>query len=295
MFAGVIERAKKGKQRLEVVVGRLLGKLLAHTSVGHGKTPIFIVGCQRSGTTMLQKVLRRSPQIQVYGEDSKKAFGEGVRVRSEDTLRFLIYLSREPIVVFKPLNDTQNTDNLLKIHPNAKAIWMYRQFHDVVNSLVEKWGDGQKVHVDEISTGNYTRLGSRSLGERVSPTNLALVKKLRAKNLSAHDAAAIIWFLRNTIYFDLELDANPNVLLCNYEELVTDPAWHFRRVFNFMGCELSSTYFADVFSSSILKREASVIDAEIVRLCEGLMNRMNEQYRLQLGFDQANTSFVGSR
>jgi hypothetical protein len=290
MLTGISGRAKEGGRRLAAVLGQWLGR----TSGGGSKTPIFIVGCQRSGTTMSIRILDNSPQIKVYGEGNKAAFREGFRVRSEATLRSLIRNSREPIVVFKPINDTQNIDRLLLMQPNAKAIWIYRHFYDVVNSMVQKWGDVQKRTVHQIATGTYSGPGAEALGERISAANLVLARKLDDRGLSANDAAAFIWFLRNSIYFDLKLDVCSNVLLCNYEDMVSNPEWYFRRIFNFVGDKFSSRYVADVLSSSIHKREAPVMDAEIMHLCEGLMNRINEQHRLQLEMEQTNTSAVKS-
>jgi len=206
----------------------------------------------------------------------------------------LVRNSREPIVVFKPINDTQNTDKLLQIQPNAKAVWIYRHFHDVVNSMVQKWGDIQKRAVHQIATGTYSGPGAEALGDRISAINLALARKLDDRGLSANEAAAFIWFLQNSIYFDLKLDTRSDVLLCNYEGMVANPEWYFRRVFTFVGGEFSSRYVADVLSSSVQKSDAPAIDAEIMHLCEGLMNRINEQHRLQLEMEQANTSAVKS-
>src|SRR5210317_1885844 len=95
------------------------------------KTPVFIVGFQRSGTTMILNVMGKCPKIHAIHE------GDGIimedkyyRLISDDGLRKTIIRTPEPIIIFKPLNDSQNIDRLLKIHPASKAIWMYRDFRD---------------------------------------------------------------------------------------------------------------------------------------------------------------------
>lgn len=281
MFETISGLAKKAGRRLATAVGQWVGR----NSAGANKKAIFIVGCQRSGTTMFIRVLNHCAQIEVYGEGNKAAFGEGSRVRSEATLRSLIHNSRKPIVVFKPINDSQNTDRLLQINPNAKAVWIYRHFHDVVNSMVRLWGDVQKTSVHRIATGTYKGPGGQALGERISATNLTLARKLDERGLSPNDAAAFIWFLRNSIYFDLKLDVNSDVLLCNYEDMITRPEWYFERVFYFIGGEFSPTYVADILSPSINKKDAPVLDPQVAGLCEGLMKRIDEQHRLQLAME----------
>ena len=271
-----------------MLVEALIGRFLAHTSANNRKVPIFIVGCHRSGTTMLLNVLRRSPRVQVYDEGDRRAFGEGVRILSDNTLRFLIYRSRTSHVAFKPLNDSQNADKLIELNSNARAIWIYRDYHDVVNSLVVQWGDAQIAHVEQIADSDYAGPGSRALGEKVSAINFSFVRQACREKLSPHDAAAVIWVLRNSLYFDLGLDSRPNVLLVKYEDLCTDPEHHFKKLFGFVGCELSEAHLTDVYSSSIRKRDPPALGSDITSTCERLMHRLNEHNALTLGCRQMN-------
>ena len=264
---------------------RLLGTLLSYTRLNNSKVPVFIVGCQRSGTTMLDRVLTRSPQIKTYGE-GRGAFSPGVRLLPIGNLHYLIYRSLSPIVEFKPLNDTQHIDYFLKIHPNSKAIWMYRNYFDVINSMVRKWGRAQNKHVHQIATGRYSGPGARAMGERISPANRELAAKLEAQDLSEHEASAFIWYLRNSIYFDRQLDRLPNVLLCKYEDMVTEPKWQFQRVFEFIDGDFSADYVADVRSSSISKHKPPTLRTNLKSLCDSLMEKLDEQYCLQLTKNQ---------
>lgn len=275
----IIDALKSGGRKLAAALGRSEGPVCRNDRV---KAPIFIVGCQRSGTTMLVRLLTACPQMRVYGEESKEAFSKGVRIRPEAVIRSLVHDSPEPIVIFKPLNDTQHVDDLLNIQPNAKAIWMYRHFHDVVNSMVEKWGDVQIEAVRQIANGIYSGPGAEALGECVSPENLVLARKLNKNGLSPVDAAAFIWYLRNIIYYDLNLDADPAVLLCKYEDAVTDPERYIRRLFDFIGGAFSSGYVAKVSSASIDKCAPPALDAEIARLCGELLDRIDASYHRQL-------------
>ena len=286
-MSGVIDGLRAAGRKLAGALRRSEESIHRHEGV---KTPVFIVGCQRSGTTMLQRVLTGCPQMQVYGEGSTEAFSEGARIRPEAVIRSLIHDSPAPVVVFKPLNDTQHADVLLKIQPNAQAIWMYRHFHDVVNSLVEKWGDAQIEAIRQIAKGTYSGPGSEALGERVSPDSMALVRKMNESGLSPVDAAALIWYLRNVIYYDLNLDADPAVLLCKYEDTATDPERYVGRLFDFVGGVFSSSYVAKVSSASINKCKPPALDPEIAKLCGELLDRIDASYQRRLGNELPQTA-----
>lgn len=277
-----MKRASAGRRSLEAFGRRLAGKVLAHVNKRHLKPPIFIVGCHRSGTTMLLNVLRRSPQIEVCDEGDERAFGSGTRLLSQDTLRFLLYTCGRSRIAFKPLNDTHQIERLLRIHNDARAIWIIRSYRDVANSLVAKWGAAQREHVRQIATGVFSGPGSRALGEKVNSKDLAFVQKINSEDLSAHNAAAVIWLLRNSLYFDLNLDTSPQVLLVKYEDLCTDPVRYFQEIFDFLDCELSAAYCADVRSDSIGKHQSPDLDIEVVDVCEKLEYKFNNHYQQQL-------------
>jgi hypothetical protein len=197
-------------------------------------------------------VAGRSPKVHSYHE------GDGVildveyfRIISEDAVRKAIDKTPEPIILFKPLNDSQYVDRLLGMHENAKAIWLYRHYRDVVDSAIKLWGDAQRTIMHEVSKGVYTDPGSRAVGERVTPENLEMVKRFTAKGLSPGDGAAVV--SRNSIYFDLGLQTNPRVLLGKCEDLVGANK-RFEAIFKFIGAGYSPKYTADIHASSVKKR-----------------------------------------
>ena len=265
---------------------RFLGLLLKHTNACDKKTPVFIIGCQRSGTTMLDGIFRHSDQITAYGERFA-ALGDGWRLRPVGNIYYLISRSKTPIIEFKPLNDAQNIDCILKAYRRAKVIWVYRNFLDVANSMVEKWGDLQIKQLQQIAIDKYSNRGVAALGERLSSKNRELAKKLSTQNPSAYDAAAYIWLIRNSLYFERQLDSNPNVMLCQYEDMVKEPEHCIQRIFNFIGAEFSKNYVADVRTSSIGKHKAPEIKTDLKVLCEDLAVKMKYQYHFQLSSNKS--------
>jgi hypothetical protein len=233
---------------------------------------------------MILNVLGQSKIVRAYHE------GEGViletecfRLLSEQSVREAIDRTPEPVILFKPLNDSQYLDNLLSLHPAAKAIWVYRHYRDVVSSSLEKWQDAHRTMIYEVAKGQFSNLGRKAIGERVTPENLARVRALAKTPLSPEEGAALLWYLRNAIYFDLNLANTPNVLLSKYEDLVTLPGRYFRILFDFVGIgpSFSLQFISRVHVGSVGKRTVTNIGPEIEALCDDMIKRLNEDYYRQ--------------
>ncbi|UCE86300.1 MAG: sulfotransferase [Deltaproteobacteria bacterium] len=244
------------------------------------KTALFVVGCHRSGTTMLASVMDRSPRSWVYHEGSRRAFHD-YRLRAPEVVERRIADSRASTVVFKPICDAQWTDRILDRHPGSRAIWIYRRYADVVNSAVVKWGDHQKDIMRWIRDEDAERLGWR--GERLSDENRDLVKRLYRAQMSPADGAALFWYLRNALFFELGLDRDPRVLTVRYEDLVTNPESEIERVYAHAGCRFEPAFAAGVFASSVGRTPSPPLEAEIRSLCDAMTSRLDAAHRSRPG------------
>jgi Sulfotransferase domain len=248
------------------------------------RSTVFVVGCQRSGTTMLLSVLGKSAECQVYHEGKNSPAYDYCRLRSNETVKSLIQNSYKPIVVFKPVLDSQHTDRLLDLYPNAKAVWMYRDYRDVVNSAVKKWQGDQKDIMYGIAAGiqRDPKHHQHAIGDRMSDETINLVKKLCNPDMSPEDGAALLWYVRNLIYFDLGLDKDPRVLLVRYEDLVTKPQKYFSRIFDFVGCDFDQKYVGNIFDTSVKKNVVPAITAGVELHCREMAQRLDHQYSVEL-------------
>jgi hypothetical protein len=246
--------------------------------------PIFVVGCQRSGTSMLLNVLGKSAECRVYHEGANNAAYDFYRLRSHDIVKHLIQKSDKPIVVFKPVLDSQHTDRFLDLYPNAKAIWMYRDYRDVVNSAVNRWQGDQKDIMFGIATGirRDPKHHQYAISDRMSDRTLNLARKLCDPGMSPEDGAALLWYVRNLIYFDLGLEKDQRVLLVRYEDLVSKPQQYFSRIFGFIVCYFDQKLVSDIFDTSVKKNAASAINKEVELLCREMAQRLDHQYSVQL-------------
>jgi Sulfotransferase domain len=248
------------------------------------KCAIFVVGCQRSGTTMLLKVLGKSANCRIYNEGKNNPAYDFYRLRSNETVKDLIQKSHKPTVVFKPVLDSQHTDRLLDLHPNTRAIWIYRDYRDVVSSSVKKWQGDQKDIMYGIAADirRDPKHHQYAIRDRMSDRTIDLVRKLCNPDMSAEDGAALLWYVRNLIYFDLGLAKDQRVLLARYEDLVTRPEEYFLRIFGFIGCYFDQRYIDDIFATSVKKNSHHAINKEIELLCREMLERLDRQYSVQL-------------
>lgn len=245
------------------------------------KIPLFVLGCHRSGTTMLLNVMQRYPECSVYHEGNKIAY-KNFRIKSDNIIKRLIKMSDKKIVVFKPLNDVQHTDRFLKFNENVKAIWIYRNYDDVVKSAVTKWGAAHKDIMIGISQGYKRHPGQDAIRERMTPEMLRLVKRICNENMTFEDGAALLWYARNLIYFKLALHKDHRVLLVKYEDLVKNPIHHFERIFDFLFCPFNKEYINGIHALSVRKTPLPIIDTKIKLLLTEMMDRLDEQYLVSL-------------
>jgi hypothetical protein len=251
-----------------------------------GTRALIVIGCQRSGTTMMLTTLDRDRRIKVFDEFSPlnvPAVDARPLSRRAD-LRFGIRLAplpqvaarlerlRFPMVAMKPLVESQRAGELLDAIPGSTAVWMYRDVHDVSRSIVRKFGeDVHRRNLEPIVSGSVDDWRS----ERVSEDVRAFVREHYSAAMDPYDGAAVFWYARNRIYFDEGLDRDPRVMLLNYEDLAERPAEMITRVYAAAGWGSPPAGVADpVHARSVgAGRELSLSPA-IEAACEELWERM---------------------
>ena len=238
--------------------------------------PVFVVGCQRSGTNMLISVLDESNETWIYGEAERSpVFSEG-RIRSNTELKKLLRQAKSRFVIFKPLADSQWTDRLLDIDPSAKAIWLYRNYLDVAASAVTKWGGHQRHVVSRIAQGQLKAVGWRA--ERIAPETMDVIRRLYSPTMSDLAGAALKWYMRNQIYFDLGLGHRAGVSLAKYEDLALKAEQTFPVLFDSLGAKFERRHIRQVFPSSVGRSRKVSLPTEIEEICDGLTARLDSEY-----------------
>lgn len=238
------------------------------------KTPVFVVGCNRSGTNMVCGAIGRSPHGWDYRERDFSIAFRSYYLRADWIIEQLIRRTPAPLVSFGSILDSQFTDDLLARFDGAKALWVYRGYEDVANSCARmQWGYELKNFARWIAHGEIERLGAR--GERLAPETLRVFRHHFTEDLTLEDAACLYWYMRNRLYFDLDLHNEQRVLLVQYEDAVLNSERAFQEIFDFLGFPFHPTVIEDVSVTSVGKHPQPMIDRAIEGICSALKSELD--------------------
>jgi hypothetical protein len=232
--------------------------------------PVFLVGCGRSGTSMIVRYLGKSWWLEFYNEDNPAAF-ERWRLRDLSAIEALIDRSYAHVTLFKPILDTYQTPILLARFPTAKAIFAFRHYDDVINSSIKRFGIANRLkHVRAWIEEDFNEFAAVPPPEE---TKIFIREKWKP-SLSPESGAALYWLFQNRLYFDLGLYQSKRVKLVQYESIVSRPAEEFKSLCGFLGIPFEPQLAAGIFSSSIGRNSPPTIDPEIRAACEELWQRL---------------------
>jgi hypothetical protein len=232
--------------------------------------PAFLVGCGRSGTSMLVLQLGRSWQIDVYNENNPAAF-ENWRLRESAAIQQIVARSMASVVLFKPILETYRIIHLLDTFPDSKALFAYRYYDDVIHSSLKKFGTDNRInHVNAWVEDDFSEFAD----SRPPAKTQAAVRSLWRPNLSPESGAALYWLFQNHLYFDLGLAETGCVRLVGYETVVADPPHEMFRLCEFLEVRYAPAMAAGIFASSVQYAPAQNVDQHIRRACEEMWQRL---------------------
>jgi len=240
------------------------------------KNIIFIVSCQRSGTTMIARIFERDYRTKVYTELSE-VFSDKLRLKPFNVVKEIINKNKAPLIVLKPLLDTQKSLEMLEYFDNSKILWIFRHYKDVALSNIKRFGIQNGIK-DLIPIVKNDIQDWRA--ENVSEYTRKIILKYFSNDMNPYDAAALFWFVRNRLFFELQLDTNPSVMMCKYEDLVTNPVSVMSDIYRFIGMDFpGKRIITEVHCKSKGKGKWLELSLEIESVCEKLWNRLNKAYK----------------
>jgi hypothetical protein len=236
------------------------------------RTPsaLFIVGHQRSGTSLLFRLLRDSTGARPFDEDNAEAF-VNFRLKEPECISNLITLSGHSCI-FKPISQTISFLEILDGHPNSKAVFIYRNPLDVVMSCVLEFQANAHGLAREL-TYNYTRNRLKDVGVTLTSWHEidAVLDRYRGRFSPSSNSAsmfALNWLLLHTALVQRRLIIHPDVVIVRYEDLVESPGKTARILADRLGIQIT---FPDRFRRDQERHFfRDQIDVQLARDCMNL-------------------------
>ena len=229
--------------------------------------PVFVLGKQRSGTSMLMFCFHRHPDVLVFDEHRNNQAFEAFRLREADEIRELLQEARLPFLCFKPICDSHHVGRLLQDFPDAHCIWIYRDFRDVAHSSLRKFEAPTRA-IRLVCKGED---GGGWFQEGLSPAVAAVLRDVYRPDLPAFDLSCLVWWARNRIILEQGVADAPNVTLLKYETLVTDPEGTLRWLFARTGIPYDARVARNIRASSVGRHAPVSMDSAVQGLCEEMM------------------------
>jgi hypothetical protein len=243
--------------------------------------PVFLVGLQRSGTNMVVRGLETLPEFEVHNEGDRRAFSR-YRLRPDPVIREIVLASRHRFVLFKPLCETHRIVELLDGLGTPRrplALWAYRDVDGRVRSAAAKFGSTASDALRAVAEG---RGGHLWQGEGLSEDSLGLIASVDWDEATAADGIALLWYVRNRLYFERGVDTRADVLLVPYGDLVRTPEPTMRAVCRFLGVRWSPAVAAHIDGRSLGRKPPVVLHPEIRSRCDALLVELDEAARPRL-------------
>lgn len=239
------------------------------------RTTVFVAGAQRSGTNMLVHGLTSAPEVRLHNEGDRRAF-EHFALRGDDVLRELATTAREPIVVFKALLDSHRLPHLLDLDglPRTRGLWTYRDVDGRVRSYLAKFGDINLRVLQAFAEGEDGHWQTAAMADDVRE----LVLASDPATMSPETAAALFWYARNRLVFDLGLAQRPDVALVGYAQLLSEPEQRMRELCAFLAIDWHPRMVAHIERRPPATRRPLDIDSTVREHCEALMERLDRAH-----------------
>lgn len=242
---------RSAKRLLRKARGMVSGDVSRRTPSLQSLHCVFIVGCQRSGTTLTGQILGAHPDALLIDEDhGVDELIQAMLSGREDTSRILqncfdrsriAYNGRSRLtpngelvpsvthLIFKAPNATYDFEELKALdHPNLQFVFLTRDARDVVCSM-------QKLTNVAMVENQLKRLTKRSrLSERFSKE----IARIQNPQTPDHLRKTLVWLIKSGLH--KEFDRPPlNALRIRYEDLVSKPEFWITNLLEHVGLDAS--------------------------------------------------------
>lgn len=185
--------------------------------------PIFIFGCQRSGTTHVERLFRADPRSSVFGEFSTLSISPKHTVwQDHSAMQKILAQNPGAYWVVRSLFSSHQILETLQAWPGGTAIWIFRDANSVVDSMIRKWQGSFRAISERVESNQLGHWALRRLWNEVEAEAKALAPSARREE-HWRNVYALFWAARNSLVFELNLAKSPRVLLSDYDDFTRDP------------------------------------------------------------------------
>jgi hypothetical protein len=252
----------------------------SHPQIPGSATPVYLVGLQRSGTNMLARGLDTAPEFEIHNENDRAAF-DRYMLRDDAAIGRIVTASRHQFVLFKPLCDSHRVTHLLDsiATPSpGRAIWAYRDVDGRARSAVSKFGRNNLLVLGDIAAGRQAGMWQ---AQGLSGATLEQLRSFDYATMTPVTAAALFWWTRNGLYFELGLDRRDDILLTSYQHVLASPSSAMQSICRFLGFPFRPELIEHIAPRAPSGQRQLEIDPRVRALCDQLQDRLDEALRLQ--------------
>lgn len=230
----------------------------------------------------MSDIFHRDLDAKSYGEYSNLTSQdkvEGLRLNPLDSVCKELDKSKTPLTVIKPLVESQNAVRLLESFSGSYVLWVYRNYRDVAQSNINKFGILNGINdlrpIVDNEPNNWR-------SEKVSESTREIVSTFFSEKMNPPDAHLLCWYARNVLFFEQSLKSHKNVIICRYEDLAVDPSKVVKAIYDRTGQKYpGDSIVSGTHSSSVGKGCDLVISPEVEELCTHLLGRLDAAFYAQ--------------
>lgn len=279
---GVKAEFKRAERFLKRVIWAFSKFIVQYFSFKRQNKIVFILGCQRSGTTLIADILDRDIYSRVFAEYSELSSDDhlyNIRLNHLSKVKKYLAQLRARLIVVRPLVESHRANELLDLSSDAKVLWIYRHYSDVVSSNLKKFGENNGYkNLAPILMRDNTNWRSEGLSKEIYD----LVLFYSDKGLNPQEAQCLFWYVRNHWFFENNLQNHDRVLPVNYERFVISPQDYVNKIYDFVECNLPSKNLVfDVHAKSVNKPVEMDISDDILLLCNNMWKKLENLKFLQ--------------
>jgi hypothetical protein len=257
-------------------LNRLRTRLHALLNPSEDPRLVFIFGCQRSGTTMLRNFIGFHPAIHDHGEGDPPYFWQVpvedlryLRVVPKVEIERLTRAQKSPVVLIKPLHDSQRAAELLRHFPRSKGLWIFRHYREVILSHLNYYRGRYDPlpYLKDLLELNTQSWKAEGLDEEM----LDFIVKHRADTATPTAAYALFWLARNSLLFHQD---HPDLLTVNYADLIKHPQQSLKQLSHHIQMDLDPRYALFPQRRERPQSLPDIIPESILAACDAMYEKL---------------------